>query len=111
VPNEVAVDRRLNVEHLRVYTVMASAVYQGSVARIGQRLIGRLVGLSAMTVGRRIQELVVFGHARASHCKNGERGWYELTSPVFGQKQGVATEIRSTPRGRRMVSIAAEDVA
>jgi DNA-binding Lrp family transcriptional regulator len=83
---------------------MASAVYQGAVARIGQRLIGRLVGLSAMTVGRRIQDLVDMGHIRASKCKRGERGWYELTSPVFGQRQGKESVIISRPR-RRLASV------
>lgn len=105
VPCQVALDRRLSAEHLRIYVVMASSVYEGAVSKIGQRLIGRLVGLSAMTVGRRIAELVSFGHIRAAKCKNGARGWYELTSEVFGQKQGKVDVVRHGPAGKRLVSV------
>lgn len=57
------------------------------------RQLGKAIGKSAATVKRRIDELVAAGHMRANTGTNGQRAYYELTSPVFGQKQGKQTEI------------------
>ena len=84
IPSQVLMDRRLDLAHLRIYGAMAASVRYGfRTCHMGQRLIGRLVGLSPQTVGRRIKDLIDFGHVTSTEMANGKRGFYELTSPVF----------------------------
>jgi hypothetical protein len=99
-------------EAVRVYAVLALSVYQGRTSRVGMRQIGKIIGKCAATVKKRIDELVAAGHVRANMGRSGQRAFYELTSPVFGQKHGKVTEVGVGPSGgRRLVSIAVEDVA
>lgn len=53
-----------------------------------------------------VRRLIQFGHVKPS-ADNAPRktGWYELVSPVFGQKQGKEDAIVSSPRGQRYVSM------
>lgn len=105
VPASVCLDLSLSSDCLRVYTVMTLWVFQGNVAYIGMRQIGRLAKLSPATVMRRIQDLVKGGHIVVKKDENGKRSWYEFTSPVFGQKQaGVDGEVISYPRKRLAVA-------
>lgn len=96
-----------------MYGFLSLDVYQGNIARVGMRLIGRLLDMSPMTVKRRIDELAHAGHIERHPIKNGHRAYYMLTSPVFAQKQRAGTkEVVSCPRGhRRMVSIPDEEIA
>lgn len=85
--------------------MLALSVYQTNTASTGMREMGRVLQKSAATVKRRIDELISAGHIQRAPVKAGQRAWYVLTSPVFGQKQRVKTEVVSCPRGyRRMVS-------
>ncbi len=105
VPASVSLDLSISSDAVRVYSLLALSVYQGSVARVGMRQIGQIMGKSAATIKRRIDELVNAGHIKANAGKLGERAYYELLSPVFGQKQGRHDVIVSSPRGKRLVSV------
>lgn len=106
VPASVLLDLTINSDAVRVYALLTLSVYEGSVARVGMRQMGKIMGKSAATIGRRIGELVAAGHLTIdAKRKNGQRGYYRLTSPVFGQKQGKVDVVRSAPRGKRLVSV------
>lgn len=106
VPASVLLDLTISSDAVRVYALLTLSVYQGRVAKVGMRQMGKIMGKSAATIKRRIAELTVAGHLKADvQRKNGQRGCYELTSPVFGQKQGNAAVVVSAPRGKRLVSV------
>ncbi|OFX13215.1 MAG: hypothetical protein A2Z18_11145 [Armatimonadetes bacterium RBG_16_58_9] len=105
VPASISLDMALSDRAVRVYSILALKTYQGNIATFGSRQLGELIGVSRMSALRAIKELVAVGHLKAS-TKNGSRAFYELTSPVFAQKQGRKTEIAVGPSGgRRLVSI------
>lgn len=111
VPATVALDLALSSDAVRVYTLISLDVYEGRVARVGMRQMGKILGVSAATVMRRVRELLDAGHLRM-RTESGRRAFYEVTSPVFGQKQGKRTVVVSSPRGdRRYVSVDIEEVA
>lgn len=88
VPPEVLYDERLAVEHLRVYGALASSVRGGrNTTNIGQRLISKLTRLSKTTVGRRLRDLVEFGHLVPKAAQVGVRAHFEMASPVFAVYQ------------------------
>ena len=122
LPASVLHDPRLGKTAKLVYAELALWVFQGNVARRGQRAIADAIGVRQMSVSEAIRQLVQAGHIRianrelsrrgqmsatqAKHC----RGVYELLSSVFGSKQrdGI-TEVVSSPRGdRRFVSLGTE---
>lgn len=106
VPASVLLDLTISSDAVRVYALLTLSVYQGRIARVGMRQMGKIMGKSAATVKRRIAELTMAGHLKADDKrKNGQRGCYELTSPVFGQKQGKENVVVSAPRGKRLVSV------
>lgn len=112
IPMDVLESKSLSDKAKLVYAYMAAWVFEGSVVRIGQRRISEVLGMSRTTVARKISELASAGFIFARTVQRGQRSYYSLASPVFGQKQGKKTVIRSSPRGdRRMVSVAKEDVA
>lgn len=101
IPKDLLLDISISGDAVRIYGVLALWVFQGNVARIGMRRIGREVGLSAATVCRRLQELAAAGYISAGSVKPGERAYYVLNSEVFGQKQRAGTEeIVSYPQPR-----------
>lgn len=106
IPMELLLDRAVNSGAVRVYGLLASSVFQGNVATVGMRRIGKLIGKSPATVMRRLRELEAAGHIKTSPQRSGQRGFYELTSPVFSQKQRAWIEeiISSPSRGRRLAS-------
>ena len=112
VPASVSLDLSVSSDAVRIYSLLALSVYQGNIARVGMRQLGKIIGKSAATVKRRIVELVKAGHLKPNTGKSGERAFYELTSPVFGQKQrsGVTEVVSSPSRGRRYASLG-KDVA
>jgi hypothetical protein len=108
VPLRLALDPMISDQAKTVFAVIAAHVFQGSVARIGQRFLGDMLGLSAATIGRRIGELEAGGYVKKGEKRNGYRGFYILTSPIFGQKQrsGDVDEVVSSPSGgRRLASV------
>lgn len=110
VPATVALDPALSSDAVRVFSLISLDVYEGRVARVGMRQMGRILGVSAATIMRRVKELLAAGHLRMS-TEKGKRAFYEATSPVFGQKQGKRTVVVSSPKGRRYTSVDIEEVA
>ncbi len=111
VPASVALDPAISSDAVRVYTLISLDVYEGRVARVGMRQMGKILDVSAATIMRRVKELLAAGHIRM-RTEAGRRAFYEVTSPVFGQKQGRETVVVSSPRGgRRFASIDREEVA
>lgn len=107
IPMEILVDLSLNSEAVRVYGMLASSVFQGNVATVGMRRIGKLIGKSPATVMRRLRELEAAGHIKVPPQRLGQRGFYELLSPVFAQKQraGIEEVVSSPSGGRRLASV------
>lgn len=97
-------DCELSPEAKCVYAFLASAVWQGSTAAVGQRLISSRIGIRQQTVGLAIQELKQRGHMEV-RGEGNERRFYILNSPVFGQKQGKEDVIVSSPTGPRFASV------
>lgn len=64
-----------------------------------------MLALGLATVSRKIAELEAAAYIKTENSGAGRRSWYELLSPVFGQKQGKADVIVSAPRGKRLVSV------
>lgn len=64
-----------------------------------------MLGLGLATVSRKIAELENANYIKTKSGGAGRRSWYELLSPVFGQKQGKTDVIVSSPRGKRLVSV------
>ena len=71
---------------------MALKTFQGNIASIGVRQLGEILGICRMSVQRAIKELLETGDLKARETGNGQRAWYELTSPVFAQKQRSGVE-------------------
>lgn len=112
IPASVLLDKELSSEAVRVYGLLALSVYQGTVAYVGMREIGRIIGKSAATVKRRIDELAAREHIVPRPGKNGQRSHYHLTSPVFGQKQRAGvTEVVSAPSGGQRYASIGKEVA
>jgi hypothetical protein len=106
VPLEVSSDSSISSDCVRVYSLIVLGAFQGNVVYIGMRQIATLSGMSPATVMRRIRELESAGHLVVKKDSAGKRSWYELTSPVFGQKQraNVDSVLVSGPR-KRLVTV------
>lgn len=103
LPEEVLRDSTISAAAKVVYAELAMAVWQGSVARIGNRLIGERLGMSQMAVSRAIRELEGAGHlSKAS--ERGQRGIWVLHSKVFGQKQGKVRDVIVRPNGTKVMA-------
>ena len=112
IPREVLIDAGLSSDAKVVYAVLALSTFQGSIAYVGQRLVGTILGVSQPTVSRRLAELERAGHIRQAPAVRGKRAHWELLSAVFGQKQGQKTVVVSSPSGgRRYASVDVEEVA
>jgi hypothetical protein len=106
VPLSVLADATLKRIDVAVYAAISSTVWQGRVGSIGNRQIALIARVSQPTASRAISRLVNSGHIKIAESKGkGYRAIYMLTSPVFGQKQGKVNVVRSTPRGKRLVSV------
>lgn len=98
-------DTKITAEAKLVYAVLAGHAHQGAVASVGQRRIAGMLGLGLASVSRKVAELEGASYIKSKNSGAGRRYWYELLSPVFGQKQGKADVIVSSPRGKRLVSV------
>jgi DNA-binding transcriptional ArsR family regulator len=105
IPAEVLTSAELSHSSIRLYGIMAMYVYEGNVVTLGMRKIANMMHVGRSTVSRLLQTLVKAGFVKANPKKAGKRAFYELTSPVFAQKQGKVNVIRSGPRGSRLVSV------
>ena len=111
IPRSVLFDEALNCFDKTVYCALAWQCWQGRTSAVGTRTIASKLGISRNQVKASLSRLIELGHLQAAG-KVRNRNAYILTSPVFAQKQGRETIIRSAPGGvPRMVSIAREDVA
>ena len=112
IPLGILESRQISDRAKLVYCLLAAWVFEGSVARIGQRRVAKCLGFSQPSASRYLKELDKAGLIVPICEGNGNRNWYRLTDPIFGQKQGKETVLRSGPSGvPRMVSLAKEDVA
>jgi hypothetical protein len=105
LPDSVLYDRQLSLASRCVYAVLAGAVHQGTLAKMGQRRISKLLGIHQETVGFALRDLADRGHITISGGGNRRRG-YHLNSDVFGQKQraGIEEVISSPSRTPRLAS-------
>ena len=121
-PAGVLNDPRLSQLAKVVYAELALWVFQGNVAKRGQRAIADAINCRQMSVSDALAQLVACGHIKAvnqnllkrgvlsnSQAKHG-RGVYELLGPMFGSKQGSGIDtVVSSPRGGRRIVAAGED--
>lgn len=110
IPDEILTDARLSHAAVRLYGIMAMYAYEGNVVTLGIRKMAAMRHVGLATVHRLLKILKDCGHIATDRPASGKRSFYELTSPVFAQKQGKSTVIRSSPRGKRMVSVAPENM-
>ena len=107
VPREVVCDPGLEVLDIRVYCMLAGAVWQGTTAKIGTRLIAGSIHASRRLVIDSLRRLEARGHIQKATVRRGEREIYVLNSLVFGQKQraGIEEVISSPSRTPRLASV------
>lgn len=105
VPWTVLTDPKLSSFAVRVYAILAAHVFEGSTARIGIRAMARFAAMGKNTANAAIKELEERGHISIVEMAAGHRNVYVLRSEMFGQKQGNVNVVRSTPRGKRLVSV------
>jgi DNA-binding transcriptional regulator LsrR (DeoR family) len=81
-------------------------VYQGTVAKMGQRSISKLLGIHQETVALALRDLAARGHITITGNGNRRRT-YHLHSDVFGQKQRADIEevISSPSKTPRLASV------
>ena len=91
-PASVLLDKRLNSESARIYGILALTRRQKKYSVLGVRQIALLLGRSKTTVMKRLKELVKLGHLERVPGKNGSRGVYCLSSPVFEGARSVFRE-------------------
>lgn len=105
IPWTVGTDPKLSSFAVRVYAILAAHVFEGNTARVGIRALARYGAMSKNTANVAIRELQDRRHIRVANLGAGQRQMYVLCSEIFGQKQGNVNVVRSTPRGRRLVSV------
>lgn len=106
IPASVLLDTTLSSFDVRVFGVLALATWQGSTCSVGMRHIAKSLGSTTRLVQQSVQRLIVAKHLTVpGEPKRGMRAIYILTSQVFGQKQGRVNVVRSTPKGKRLVSV------
>lgn len=105
IPWTVATDPKLSSFAVRAYAILAAHVFEGSTARIGIRALARFAAMGKNTANAAIKELAERGHISIVEMAAGHRQMYVMQSEIFGQKQGNVNVVRSTPRGKRLVSV------
>ena len=111
LPLSVVCDQRLRPADKIVYSAMAFYVWQGRVCCETYADLADMCGLTKATVIEAVKSLCELGHAKKTGDERS-RVSFELTSPVFGQKQGKKTEIIRGASGiPRYASVAVEEVA
>lgn len=103
LPEEVLRDQRVSAGSKLVYAELAMSVWQGSVARMGNRLIAERLGMSQMAVSRAIRELDGAGHLSRA-AEKGQRGIWILTSKVFAQRQGKERVVVTGKSGGKVLA-------
>lgn len=105
IPRSVLYDLSLTPCDRLVYAALADQVWQGNVAKIGERLMASKLGISRSKVQASLKALLECGAVTKAESRIGNRNCYVLASPVFGQKQTREDVIVSSPRGQRYVSM------
>lgn len=105
-PDSVLFDKDLSASARCIYAYLARSVFQGSVARFGQRRIAKDLGFNRETVGTALHELQKRGHLSIVG-EDKERRTYVLHSHIFGQKQrtGQYESAVGPSGGARIVSL------
>jgi hypothetical protein len=111
MPKSVLHDKSLTSTAKCIYADLAISVYQGSVCKIGIRLIAKHLGFNKDTVMAGLKELAACDHITIRGVGK-ERRTYHLHSDIFGQKQraGVQEVAGGPSGGQRMVSAPREPV-
>ena len=106
LPDSVLYDRGLSLACRCVYAVLAGSMHQGTVAKMGQRRISKLLGIHQETAALALRDLAAGGHITITGSGNLRRT-YHLHSDVFGQKQraGIPEVISSPSRTPRLASV------
>ncbi len=89
IPAALLFDLSVKPEAVRVYAILSLKTFQGNTSTLGFRQLGKLIGKSRSTAKRYVEQLIRSGYLKPSHGKNGQRSWYEFTSPVFGDRAVV----------------------
>lgn len=105
IPDDLLADKSISDRAVRLYGIMAMYTFEGNVVSIGIRKMASVLGSGNATALRMVRSLEAGGYILIQAGVNGRRSFYELTSPVFAQKQGKVDVIRSGPRGSRLVSV------
>lgn len=105
LPLELIQDPKVSDSAKVLYALLAAQVFQGRIAKVGQRLMAANLGVSVATVCRRLAELKSHGYIGLGPTRCGQRAFWILNSPVFGSKQGSLDEVAPGPSGRRLVSV------
>lgn len=82
----VLYDKNLSANAKCVFSVLTRHIFSGTVAKIGQRRIGKLLVIHQQTVGLALKELEERGHV-VIIGSGKQRRMYHLTSKRFGMKQ------------------------
>jgi hypothetical protein len=106
MPEGILHEKRLTAYARLVYAELALWVFQGKTCSVGMRQIAAKLGISNTTVVESIHQLEALSLISVSRPERGKRTVYVLNSNVFGQKQGRATEVVSSPSGgKRLASV------
>jgi len=91
----VLYDKDLSANAKCVFSVLTRHIFSGTVAKIGQRRIGKLLAIHQETVGHALKELEERGHV-VIIGSGKQRRMYHLTSRRFGIKQRALDAGEST---------------
>lgn len=100
-------DSRLSHCDKLVFAELAYHVWQGTIAKVGQRSVAKVLDMSRTQVGKSLKRLLEFGHIEASGKVVKSVQSYHLTSKRFGQKQraGIQEVAIGPSGGKRLVSV------
>ena len=85
LPDSALYDRRLSLAGRCVYAVLARAVHQGTVAKMGQRRISKLFGIHQETVALALRDLAARGHLTISGSGNRRRTYHLISFERIGR--------------------------
>lgn len=104
IPVSVLLDDAMSDRAKVAYGILSLKTFQGNIASIGVRELGKMLGICKSTTKVAVDELIAAGHIKAHH-ENGKRAVYELTSPVFAQKQRAGVNAIVSYPHRTLVSV------
>lgn len=106
LPFSVLCDPVLTFADKAIYAAAAVFVWHGRVCVEPCAVVAEMCGASKRQAMKSLAALAKRGHIKFDDGKKERKvNPVELTSPVFGQKQGKADVIVSSPLGKRLVSV------